>query len=106
MLAVVASDGDNHGGETYRVDERLNWRLRTDMALDPGFPQGLVVSRNINITSGVLWIPPSLQTETGQTGGVDRADYLPTGGPFIAISATPTRMGFWTVASSAPDARR
>ncbi len=83
MLAVVASDGPNEGGETYRVDERLNWRLRTDMALDPGFPEGLVVSRNIDITSGVLWVPPSLQTEAGTPGGFDHADYLPSGGPII-----------------------
>jgi hypothetical protein len=83
MLAVVASDGPNKGGETYRVDERLNWRLRTDMALDPGFPEGLVVSRNIDITSGVLWVPQSLQSEANTPGGFDHADYLPSLGPVI-----------------------
>lgn len=83
MLAVVASDGDNKGGESYRVDERLNWRWKTDMALDPGFPEGLVVSRNINITSGVLWIPPSLQTEGNLQGGFDHADYIPSTGPIV-----------------------
>jgi hypothetical protein len=81
MLAVVASDGPNRGGETYRVDERLNWRLKTDMALDPGFPQGLVVSRDLDITSGMLRVPPSLQTEQGSAGGFDQAAELPTGAP-------------------------
>jgi hypothetical protein len=81
MLAVVASDGPNRGGETYRVDARLNWRLRTDMALDPGFPQGLVVSRDLDITSGMLRVPPSLQTEQGSEGGFDQAADLPTGAP-------------------------
>lgn len=83
MLAVVASDGPNRGGETYRLDERLNWRLRTDMALDPGFPEGLVVSRDIDISSGVRWVPPSLQTEAGTPGGIDRADDLPSGAPVL-----------------------
>ena len=83
MLAVVASDGPNKGGETYRVDERLNWRLRTDMALDPGFPEGMVVSKNIDITSGVLWVPQSLQSEAHTPGGFDHADYLPSNGPII-----------------------
>lgn len=94
MLAVVASDGPNKGGETYRVDERLNWRLRTDMALDPGFPEGLVVSRNIDITSGVLWVPPSLQSEAGTPGGFDHADYLPSKGPIIGSLGDANEDGF------------
>lgn len=94
MLAVVASDGDNKGGETYRVDDRLNWRLKTDMALDAGFPEGLVVSRNIDITSGVLWVPFSLQTETGQPGGFDNADYLPAGGPIVGNLGDADEDGF------------
>ena len=81
MLAVVASDGPKQGTETYRVDERLNWRVSTDMALDAGFAQGLVVSQNLDITSGVLWVQPSRQTEAGIEGGVDRADDIPTGAP-------------------------
>jgi hypothetical protein len=94
MLAVVASDGDNKGGETYRVDERLNWRLKTDMALDPGFPEGLVISRNIDITSGVLWVPPSLQTEANTPGGFDKADYLPSGGPIVGSLGDADEDGF------------
>ena len=94
MLAVVASDGPNRGGETYRIDERLNWQLRTDMALDPGFPEGLVVSRDIHITSGVLWVPPSLQTEAGIPGGIDRADYLPTGAPIVGSLGDADEDGF------------
>lgn len=94
MLAVVASDGDNKGGETYRIDERLNWRLKTDMALDPGFPEGLVVSRNIDITSGVLWVPASLQTEAGLPGGFDNADYLPAGGPIVGSLGDADEDGF------------
>jgi hypothetical protein len=94
MLAVVASDGDNQGGETYRIDAGLNWRLKTDMALDPGFPEGLVVSRNIDITSGVLWVPRSLQTEANAPGGFDHADDLPSGGPIIGSLGDADEDGF------------
>lgn len=94
MLAVVASDGPNGGGETYRIDEGLNWRLRTDMALDPGFPEGLVVSRNIDITSGVLWVPVSRQTEAGQPGGVDHADWVPSGAPMLGRLGDADEDGF------------
>jgi hypothetical protein len=94
MLAVVASDGDSKGGETYRLDERLNWRWKTDMALDPGFPEGLVVSRNIDITSGVLWIPSSLQTEGKLPGGFDNADYIPGGGPILGALGDADEDGF------------
>ena len=85
MMAVVASDGESQGGETYRLDERLNWRWKTDMALDPGFPEGLVISYNIDITSGVLWAPFSLQTEGNQPGGFDHADTLVSGGPVLGF---------------------
>ena len=94
MLAVVASDGPNHGGETYRIDEGLNWRLRTDMALDPGFPEGLVVSRDIDITSGVLWVPASLQTQAGLPGGIDRADAVPSGAPVLGRLGDADEDGF------------
>ncbi|KOR31479.1 hypothetical protein TI04_00560 [Achromatium sp. WMS2] len=81
MLAVVASGGASKGGESYHLDEQLNWRWQTDMALDPGFPEGLVISRNLHISTGVLWVPASLQTIAGHPGGFDYADSLPTGAP-------------------------
>lgn len=83
MLAVVASDGPNKGGEKYWVDDRLNWRFNTDMALDAGFPQALTVTYNIQITSGVLWVPQSLQSEQGQGIGMDFVDSIPSGAPTV-----------------------
>lgn len=94
MLAVVASDGPNRGGESYRIDERLNWRLRTDMALDPGFPEGLVITEDLNISSGVLRVPLSVQTDTGSPGGIDRADDLPSGAPVLGALGDADEDGF------------
>jgi hypothetical protein len=81
MLSTLAGDGELKGRETYELDERLNWVLHADLALDPGFPQGLVISRNVKITTGVLIIPPSLQTEAGLKGGADLAGSYPSGAP-------------------------
>jgi hypothetical protein len=94
MLSVIASDGEMKGRETYRLNERLNWIIHTDLALDAGFPQGLVISRNITITSGVLLVAPSLQTEGGIKGGMDEAGSLPSGAPIYGMLGDLDNRGF------------
>jgi hypothetical protein len=94
MLSVIAGDGEMKGRETYRLNERLNWIIHTDLALDAGFPQGLVISRNITITSGVLLVAPSLQTETGLKGGMDEAGSLPSGAPIYGMLGDMENRGF------------
>lgn len=94
MLSVIAGDGEMKGRETYRLNERLNWIIHTDLALDAGFPQGLVISRNITITSGVLLVAPSLQTEAGLNGGMDEAGSLPSGAPIYGMLGDMDNRGF------------
>lgn len=79
FMVVVASNGPNRGTEKYTLEDDLNWRINTDLALDPGFPEGIVVSKDIRISSGVVWVPRSLQSERGIEGGQDRAGSLPSG---------------------------
>jgi len=94
MLAVISGDGPSEGGETYELDERLNWRLRTDMALDPGFPEGLVVSKNLDITTGVVLVKLSLQSQDGNAGGIDAAAQLPSGAPVFGRIGDEDEDGF------------
>jgi hypothetical protein len=94
MLSVIASDGDMKGRETYQLNEHFNWIIHTDLALDAGFPQGLVISRNITITSGVLLVAPSLQTETGLKGGMDEAGSIPSGAPIYGMLGDMDNRGF------------
>ena len=94
MLSVIAGDGDMKGRETYRLDERFNWIIHTDLALDAGFPQGLVMSRNITITSGVLLVAPSLQTEAGLKGGINEAGSIPSGAPIYGMLGDMDNRGF------------
>jgi hypothetical protein len=81
FMTVVASGGPNEGQELYEMGEDLSWHIYTDLALDPGFPEGIVLTENIHITSGVLRVPLSLQTLATAPGGIDRAGSLPSGAP-------------------------
>jgi hypothetical protein len=94
MLSVIASDGPLKGRETYHLNDQLNWVIHTDLALDAGFPQGLVVSRNITITTGVLFVPPSMRTEGGLKGGMDEAGSLPSGAPIYGMLGDIDGRGF------------
>ena len=94
MLAVISKEGPNTGRETYGLDDRLNWRLRTDLALDPGFPEGLVISENLDITTGVLIVKPSVQTEAGAEGGIDTAGGVPSGAPVFGRIGDSDEDGF------------
>jgi hypothetical protein len=83
FMVVVTSNGPNRGTEKYTLQDDLNWRINTDLALDPGFPEGIVVSKDIRISSGVVWVPRSVQSQTGIEGGQDRAGSLPSGIPVV-----------------------
>jgi hypothetical protein len=84
FLTVIAADGPNQGREIYELQPDYNWKITTDLALDPGFPEGLVISNNLEITTGIRWVPKSLQTQKDIPGGEDRAGSLPSGVPVIA----------------------
>lgn len=83
LMTVVSSRGPNHGREIYRLDQEFHLNITTDLALDPGFPEGIVVRENLRITTGVNWVPRSLQSEQGVPGGQDRAGSLPSGAPVV-----------------------
>jgi hypothetical protein len=83
FLAVIAYGGPNQGAEKYILQKNLDFEIRTDFALDPGFKEGLVISNNIKITSGLLWTPLSLQSQQQMLGGADMAGSLPSGAPIL-----------------------
>jgi len=83
FLIVVAAGGPNQGRETYELQPDYNWEIITDLALDPGFAEGIVISNNLHITSGIRFVPKSLQTSGGILGGDDRSGSLPSGVPVI-----------------------
>ena len=83
LLTVVARTDRNHGVGRVALDRELNWHLHVDLALDPGFPEGLLVIEDLDITTGSVAVPKSRQSEAGQEGGVDRAGSLQAGAQLV-----------------------
>ena len=68
LVNLVAANGPNKGIQFYNFDDKLNWNITTDLALDPGYEHGLLTISNLLITTGVVWIPISKQTQTNIPG--------------------------------------
>lgn len=79
VLLAAVGGGPNQGRETYTMDRRYNMIWRVDLALDPGFAEGIIRVDDFVLTTGVVQIPPSLQTAAGNPGGYDRAGSLESG---------------------------
>jgi hypothetical protein len=83
-ILLAAVDGGPHNGrEEYALDEhyRLVWRV--DIALDSGFPEGIIRLNDFVLTTGVARIARSQQSVRGEPGGYDQAGTL-SSGTFIA----------------------
>jgi hypothetical protein len=75
-MSVVSSGGALKGRQLYSLDKEYDWRIESDMVLDPGFPEGLIIPQGLVISTGLVSLAPSLQTTRGIGGGVDRAGSL------------------------------
>jgi hypothetical protein len=94
FFTVIAYGGPNNGTEKYELQDNLDLEIRTDLALDPGFKEGLVISNNIRITTGILWVPLSLQSQQQMIGGTDKAGSLPSGAPILGALGDDDADGF------------
>jgi len=72
LLAAVYG-GPNEGSEIYYLDRAYNFIWRVDLALDPGFKEGIIRVDDFILTTGVVKLPFSLQTQRGIPGGYDQA---------------------------------
>lgn len=77
-LAAVAG-GPNHGRELYSFDEHGDFVWRVDLALDPGFEQGIIRMNDFVLSTSIVRVAESLQTQSHTPGGYDRAGSLPSG---------------------------
>ncbi len=94
LMTVIIGTGPNRGREIYELDSEYHLHLTTDLAMDPGFPEGIIVRENLRITTGLLWVPQSLQSAQGLPGGQDRAGSLPSGAPVVGRMGDDDRDGF------------
>ena len=79
VLLVAVKGGPNQGREYYRLVDDYSMEWTVDLALDPGFSDGIVAVHNFVLTTGVIKIADSLQTEQGIPGGYDQAGSMKSG---------------------------
>lgn len=83
ILLTAIDGGPHHGTERYYLDDQYRFVWRVDIALDPGFPEGIIRLHDFVLTTGVVRIGRSLQTQRGEPGGYDQAGTL-AAGTFLA----------------------
>jgi hypothetical protein len=71
LLLCAAFGGPSRGASNFFLDENANWTIKDDIAIDPGFGEGIIKINDFIFTTGPRVIPPSMQTESGYPGGVN-----------------------------------
>jgi hypothetical protein len=79
ILLAAVDGGPHHGQEEYTLDEQYRLVWRVDIALDSGFPEGIIRLNDFVLSTGVARIARSRQSEHGEPGGYDQAGTLPSG---------------------------
>lgn len=79
LLLAAVYGGSNEGDTYFYHDDDFNWWIRDDIAIDPGFPAGIVKMDNFTFTTGPRIIPQSIQSESGYPGGTNQTGSLEAG---------------------------
>ena len=79
VLLTAVDGGPHHGTEQYYFDEAYRFVWRVDIALDPGFAEGIIRLDDFALNTGVVRIGRSLQSRAGQPGGYEQAGSLKSG---------------------------
>lgn len=79
ILLTAVDGGPHQGTERYYLDDQYRFVWRVDIALDPGFPEGIIRLDDFVLNTGVVRIGRSLQSQRGEPGGYDQAGTLPAG---------------------------
>ncbi len=79
LLLAAVLGGPNNGNTYFYSDEDFNWWIKDDIAIDPGFPAGIVRINDFTFTTKPRLIPYSIQTELGYPGGTNQSGSLEAG---------------------------
>ena len=79
LLLVAVNSGKNKGREYYNLDDDYRFVWKVDLALDPGFTEGIIQIDDFTLHTGLVKIADSLQTQQGIPGGYDQAGSLQSG---------------------------
>jgi hypothetical protein len=79
LILGAVFGGPSKGASNFFLDEAYNWTIRDDIAMDPGFPEGVVKINEFTFSTGPRPVPLSIQTQRKFPGGVDRVGTLLSG---------------------------
>lgn len=79
LLLAAVHGGPNQGNSHFFLDRTLNWTIQDDIAIDPGFAEGIVKIKDFVFTTGPTFVPQSVQTQRGYPGGMDIVGSLRSG---------------------------
>lgn len=79
LLLAAVHGGPNQGNSHFFLDPKLNWTIQDDIAIDPGFAEGIVKIKDFMFTTGPTFVPQSVQTQRGFPGGMDMVGSLRSG---------------------------
>jgi hypothetical protein len=71
LLLGAVHGGPNKGDSHFYLDKKLNWTIKDDIAIDPGFPEGIIKLNDFTFTTGPTFVPKSSQSQQGHPGGID-----------------------------------
>jgi len=73
LLLAAVGGGPNEGWLHFYLDKQGNWTIQDDIAIDPGFPEGIIKFNDFIFSTGPRILPLSRQTQLQYPAGVDRA---------------------------------
>ena len=79
LFLSAVQDGPSQGVIHFFLDEGGHWTIFDDIAIDPGFPVGVIKIQDFNWSTSPRVLPFSRQTEAGNPGGVDQSGSIRSG---------------------------
>jgi hypothetical protein len=79
LLLGAVFGGPAKGSSHFFLDDDYNWTIRDDIAMDPGFAEGIVKIYDFMFSTGPKPVPFSIQTANHYPGGLDRVGTLSSG---------------------------
>jgi hypothetical protein len=80
LLLAAVGGGPNEGLLHFYLDKQGNWTIQDDIAIDPGFPEGIIKFNDFTFSTGPRILPLSKQTQLQYPAGVDRAGSISSKG--------------------------
>ncbi|MGR9109124.1 MAG: tetratricopeptide repeat protein, partial [Gammaproteobacteria bacterium] len=79
LFLSAVQDGPSEGIVHFFLDDGWHWTIFDDIAIDPGFPVGVIKIRDFTWSTSPRVLPVSRQTEAKAPAGVDRSGSITSG---------------------------